>query len=148
MIAVRPAVPGDGPEVRRLAELARSSAVVAKGGAQLVASLPAATDVAAALDEVIVGSIGGHPMGYAVARASGRVGDLPELFVEPPARSVGLGAALLDAARRQLLAAGCETIDSRALPGDRSTKNFFEAHGMVTRLLVTHANLSRADGRD
>jgi len=148
MIDVRPAARGDEDDVRRLAELARSTAVGGRGGAQLVAELPPAAEVVADLTGVLVGTIGGHAMGYAVTHSSGRTGRLPELFVEPPARSVGLGAALLAAARERLVAAGCETIDSQALPGDRSTKNFFEAHGMVTRLLVTHRSLVRTDGSD
>ncbi len=146
MIDVRPALVGDEDELRRLAQLARDAAADGRGGRPLVASLPSAARLVEDLDAFVVGTIGGHTMGYAVTVADGRFGRLPELFVEPPARSVGLGAALLDAAIARLTAAGCEWIDSQALPGDRSTKNFFEAHGMVTRLLVTHRKLDGADG--
>jgi ribosomal protein S18 acetylase RimI-like enzyme len=148
MIDVRQAVPGDEPEVRRLAELARSMIVAAKGGPQLVASLDTVDDVVGALEHVLLGMIGGQVVGYGLVRADGRVGTLPELFVEPPARQVGIGVALLRAAQDRLVAAGCSTVDSLALPGDRATKNFFEAHGMVTRLLVTHRSLAVADGTD
>jgi hypothetical protein len=36
---------------------------------------------------------------------------------------------------------GCAAIESVALPGDRDTKNFFEAHGMVSRLLLVSRTL-------
>ena len=38
----------------------------------------------------------------------------------------------------ELRAAGCIGIDSRALPGDRETKNFFESFGLKARLLTVH----------
>jgi hypothetical protein len=38
-------------------------------------------------------------------------------------------------------AAGCFGIDSLALPGDRSTKNFFESFGLVARAIVVHRSL-------
>jgi hypothetical protein len=38
---------------------------------------------------------------------------------------------------------GCEYLDSLVLPGDRTTKNFFEAHGMVSRLLRVSRPLGR-----
>lgn len=146
MIDVRPALVGDEDELRRLAALAREGAAHGRGGPQLLASLPTPDELVAELDGLLVGTIGGNPMGYAVTVADGRFGRLPELFVEPPARAVGLGAALLDAAIARLRAAGCHWIDSQALPGDRASKNFFEAHGMVTRLLVTHRSLTGTDG--
>jgi hypothetical protein len=32
-------------------------------------------------------------------------------------------------------------VDSLALPGDRHTKNFFEAFGLVARAIVVHKTL-------
>ena len=63
---------------------------------------------------------------------------IKELFVEPEARSVGIGEALLmfmlDAARKR----NALGIEALALPGDRETKNFFETQGMSARALVVH----------
>ena len=35
-------------------------------------------------------------------------------------------------------ATGCIGIESMALPGDRDTKNFFEAAGLIARAIVVH----------
>ena len=64
--------------------------------------------------------------------------NVEESFVDPGARSVGVGEAILE----ELFAAASDrravAIQSVALPGDRSTKNFFEAHGMVARAIIVH----------
>ncbi len=145
MIGVRGAMPGDEPDVRRLAAAARAAIAEAKGGAQLLADLDPIDAIVDELDGVVVGTVGGAVVGYGVTRVSGARGVLAELFVEAAARGVGVGAAILGEAQVRLTAAGCTGIDSQALPGDRATKNFFEAHGMVTRLLVTHRRLPVSD---
>lgn len=38
-------------------------------------------------------------------------------------------------------AAGCLGIDALALPGNRETKNFFEASGLTARAIVVHRSL-------
>lgn len=66
---------------------------------------------------------------------------ISELWVHPDARGVGIGAALMreiEATARQWGATG---LDSRALPGDRTTKNFFESFGLVARAIHVHRKL-------
>jgi GNAT superfamily N-acetyltransferase len=63
---------------------------------------------------------------------------LDELFVDPEARSVGVGEALIDAVRAWSAERGSRGIDASALPGDRASKNFFETMGFTARLLVMH----------
>jgi GNAT superfamily N-acetyltransferase len=60
------------------------------------------------------------------------------LYVEPDAREVGVGTALLDAAIAWATAKGCRGIDATVLPGNRDGKNFFEMHGMVARAIRVH----------
>jgi GNAT superfamily N-acetyltransferase len=60
------------------------------------------------------------------------------LYVEPDAREVGVGSALLDAAIAWARAKGCRGIDATVLPGNRDGKNFFEMHGMVARSIRVH----------
>ena len=40
-------------------------------------------------------------------------------------------------------ARGAVGIEALALPGDRATKNFFEAQGMVARAIIVHRQLDR-----
>jgi GNAT superfamily N-acetyltransferase len=62
-------------------------------------------------------------------------------YVEAPARAVGVGAALMEAAVSWCTAAGCEEVDALALPGDRLTKQRFEAAGFTARLLTLSRRL-------
>jgi GNAT superfamily N-acetyltransferase len=80
-------------------------------------------------------------VGYACLEIDGDRAIITELFVEPPARSAGVGHLLIDALLTRSGAAGCMTIDASALPGDRATKNFFEAHAMTARLLIVSRRL-------
>jgi GNAT superfamily N-acetyltransferase len=95
---------------------------------------------------VLVGCIGEVAVGYAIASvrplADGTcAADVSELFVEPPARGVGIGQALMNRLVEWATDRGCIGIDARALPGDRNTKNFFESFGLVARAITVHRDL-------
>lgn len=64
-----------------------------------------------------------------------------DFLVDREAREVGIGAAMMNHMLGLARAAGCVGIDSRALPGDRHTKNFFESFGLKARMLVVHMAL-------
>ncbi|MFV0315768.1 MAG: GNAT family N-acetyltransferase [Microthrixaceae bacterium] len=93
-------------------------------------------------------------LGYCVVDTAPRRPDGPpiaptarlrELWVEPGARRIGLGSALLEAAIEVAVDRGCAGIESVALPGDRATKNFFEDHAMVARAIIVHRDLRPPD---
>ncbi|HUJ64684.1 MAG TPA: GNAT family N-acetyltransferase [Acidimicrobiales bacterium] len=69
------------------------------------------------------------------------VGALELIFVEPPARQVGVAEAMVDVALRWCSTRGCVGVDAPALPGNRPAKAFFEDHGFLARLLVMHRPL-------
>jgi GNAT superfamily N-acetyltransferase len=89
---------------------------------------------------VVVGLIDDVPVGiaYAALRRIGgsRVAGLELLFVEPPARGIGVADAMLEVVLERCASWGVTAIDAPALPGDRAAKSFFEAHGFKARLLV------------
>jgi GNAT superfamily N-acetyltransferase len=89
------------------------------------------------VDEVVVGLAVGHL--DAVGDTS--LGVVDALFVEPGARGVGVGRALLDDLMTWFGASGCKGVDAASLPGDRDTKNFFEGAGFKARLLTMHSVL-------
>ncbi|HEY6472706.1 MAG TPA: GNAT family N-acetyltransferase [Acidimicrobiales bacterium] len=70
-----------------------------------------------------------------------RRGRIECCYVEAPARAVGVGAALMEAAVSWCSAAGCEEVDALALPGDRLTKQRLEAAGFTARLLTLSRRL-------
>jgi GNAT superfamily N-acetyltransferase len=147
--------------VARLAELCRqgqAEAKPARGGRVFVArearQEPIETGLRAALDDpdqhVLVGTLDGVPVGYAAARiqrlSDGTIlGVVSDLYVEPPAREVGVGEALMDDVLAWCGTRGCDGVDAFALPGDRDTKNFFESNGFTARLLVVHRRMDRGE---
>ena len=94
---------------------------------------------------VLVGTVLGATVGVVVARhdeVSGkRLALIEELYTEPEARGVGVGRRLIDVVEAWARETGCIGIESMALPGDRDTKNFFEAAGLIARAIVVHRSL-------
>ncbi|HZM31641.1 MAG TPA: GNAT family N-acetyltransferase [Acidimicrobiales bacterium] len=97
----------------------------------------------AADQELAVGTLDGAVIGYAVARwerltDGSLLGVVDDIYVDPGARSVGVGEVLMDHVLAWCRDQGCFGVDSLALPGDRATKNFFESFGLVARAIVVH----------
>ena len=104
-------------------------------------------DLLGASDALLaVGSIDDVVLGFAGVRVETlrdgtRLGVVTDLFVEPEARGVGVGEALVDLVVEFCSEQGCHGIDATALPGHRAAKNFFEGHGFTARALVMHRAL-------
>lgn len=86
-------------------------------------------------------------VGYALARLEtlrdgGELAVVEEIYVEPGARGVGVGEALMDDLLAWATQRGCLGIDSIVLPGAREPKNFFERYGLVARALLVHRPLA------
>ncbi|MHB1783836.1 MAG: GNAT family N-acetyltransferase [Acidimicrobiales bacterium] len=99
----------------------------------------------ASRDALLLGGwYSGALVGVALAeRTGGRethsvpvTGRLRLLYVEPGARGVGVGHALLEAVLRWCADLRCAAIDVAALPGDRATKSLLERHGFRARVIV------------
>ena len=86
------------------------------------------------------------PVGYAASkvellRSGETLGRISDIWVDPEARSVGVGESLIAAVVSWCTERNCIGIDSMALPGNRATKNFFETFGFKARLLIVHKPL-------
>ena len=154
MEAARPAT---GDDVARLASLVAEAVAEqadGRGGriwsAREARARPAESSLAALVEDpdalVLAGTIDGTVIGYAVAvteelRTGERLGIVTDVYVEPGAREVGVGEALLDQVVAWCDEAGCIGIDALALPGNRQTKNFFESFGFTARAIVVHRRL-------
>ena len=149
MEGVRPAIESDVPRLVEMAKAFRAESGAEKGG-QIWLHGAAAGDEEHVIrlhleesgSEVFIGLIDDVDVGYALVDDLDKIATLYDLYVEPEARGVGVGSALLEAAMGWAREQGCFGIDAFALPGSRGTKNFFEAHGLVTRLLTVHRDLS------
>ena len=145
MEGARPATPDDVPQLAELNRMATAELAELRGGKVFVAK-EARGDLVDLSDDnrlVLTGTVDDTPVGYAVVRTEDlrdgtRLGVIMDLYVEPEARGVAVGECLMNAALEWCAARGCDGVDSYALPGDRSTKNFFEGSGFTARLLVMH----------
>lgn len=153
MEAVRKAEPGDAHDLVALSSECVLGLADQRGGPLLLAHRPELagafeTDAfAARLADptrlTLVGTIDHVVMGMALGRIEtlrdgGRLGRLDGCYVDPGARSVGLGHLLIDSMMSWFEAERCIGADGIVLPGDRDGKNFFESAGFKARLLVMH----------
>jgi GNAT superfamily N-acetyltransferase len=145
----RPATAGDIPRIVELAAELRAELSGYRGGElwQRAQDPPVldTTTLPQMLDDdgvaVFAGCIDDAVVGYAIVREQPLPGGPPlavitEIYVEPGAREIGVGEALVDAVLTWATTRACLGVDAAALPGHRAAKNFFEEHGFVARALT------------
>ena len=152
--SARLAATADLPRIVELAGLLRLELVAMKGG-ELWLRREAwpeplmeayATLLADDAARVVVGTIDDVVVGYGVVvietlRSGARLGVVTDLFVEEPARAVGVGECVAVALVEHCIELGCIGVDALALPGHRDAKNFFERNGFTARALTMHRRL-------
>jgi len=94
----------------------------------------------------VVGTYDDVVFGYAIVEIEtfdddGLMARIDDLAVDAEIRGSGVGEAIMNLVMDTARERGCFGIDSRALPGDRHTKNFFESFGLKARMLVVHKTL-------
>lgn len=152
----RAASPDDTGRLIELCDEALAEVSARRGGGHLVHAVLGGRSVSERLamalvdpdQHVVAGELSGAVLGVGLIcrRPLPPAPDLATvevLFVEPGARSVGLGEAMMDAMAEWAIAAGCGGMDAMALPGSREAKAFFETHGLVARVLIMHRRLPR-----
>lgn len=95
---------------------------------------------------IVAGTISDEIFGVASAFLIDAPGDrtfveLELLYTEPDGRRVGVGHRMMEWVEQWAKAHGAAGIASSALPGDRDTKNFFEAHGHKAREIQVYRRL-------
>ncbi len=142
---VRPASDGDAPEVRYLEAEARAAQVGQRGGDRwLVEHAEVGGDWAGWIErgDVVVATIDEVVVGYlAVSLSNDVVLRIEQVWVDPAARELGFGDALLALAIERGRAAGATAVEGWSLPGDRHMKNLYERAGIVARLITTYKEL-------
>ncbi len=153
-VVARPAEQGDTERLAVLASLARDEVSAARGGGLMLGAelqsldgpRPGTSreDGAKALsgvvliDDLVVGYVEAIPLPLKGERLCCRI---QAIYVQPEAREVGAGEALMELVSNFAADIGADGIDALVLPGARETKNFFEAAGFAARLIVMHHRL-------
>lgn len=94
----------------------------------------------------LIGTLDDVPIGLAVARLevlrdSSKLVSVEVLYVERPAREVGVGEELVNSIAAWADRQGAVALDVGVLPGMREAKNFLEKAGFAARLLVMHRRI-------
>ncbi len=126
-----------GPLLARRETGLIAKALLRPGGLDRLLSQAKRRVLVGTIDDVVVALATGHLDD--VGEAS--LGIVDACYVEPPARGVGLGTALIDVLVAWFGASGCRGVDVPALPGDRQTKNLLESAGFKARLITMHRTL-------
>lgn len=158
MEEARPAIETDVTRLAELVGVAVAELEILRGGAVWAAreapAKPYEQRFRAALADgavqLLTGTLDGVVVGYSVCRVEtldngSRLGIIDDIFVEQQARGVGVGDALMAQILDWLGRQNCVGVDAMALPGDRLTKNFFEANGFTARKLVMHHRMGGAE---
>ncbi len=155
MEAVRRAEPKDLDRCRELVAEAIAAIEGQRGAALLLATEPAsASNTATSLvdrwaadenTEMLVGTFSDVVVGLVAGTVTHLgdhvVGRIECFYVEPDARAVGVGQAIVQSLVEWFDAHGCTDVDAVALPGDRSSKQLLESSGFKARLLILHRPL-------
>lgn len=150
---VRAARSDDVAALRDLEVEARASVATVRGGARWLDEHPLiGADWQRAIDErevVVAELLGSVVAGYLVLDVDEGVATVDQVYVSAPARELGFGDALLEAATHRARARGAHLIEGYALPGDRETKNLYERAGITARLITVSRPLTDPpSGRD
>ena len=141
---VRPAVGDDVGQLIELEVAARASLIDARGGSRWLTEHPlvgSSWPDRIARGGVFVAelNVAGMPpvvVGYLAIDLAVPVASVEQVYIEPEARELGFGDALLAAAIAAARGAGARIFEGEALPGDRDTKNLYERAGITARLIT------------
>lgn len=156
MEGARPAVAADVDAVTLLARQAIEELSPNRGGSvwrrrearpePLDDGLAAAVAGRAPGTFAVVGTVDDTVVGYGVLHDEElhdgtTLSVVTDLYVDPEARAIGVGEAMMDLLVDHARSVGAIGIDALALPGDRHTKNFFETFGLTARAILVHRSL-------
>lgn len=92
---------------------------------------------------ILVAGVGGTVCGSLRAIVTSPTScQIQHVFVEQPAREIGIGDALVRHFIDHCKSVGVTWVAASAQPGDRAMKNLFERHGLVAQTILVGKSLS------
>jgi len=140
---------GDLDTIRSIANILRKEIAPQRGGALFLQANDRLGDIGSRVAAAtvspdalcLVGTYEGVVFGFLLGHIVEGQGLIELLGVDPEARTVGIGEAMISAAADWFRDRGCVGMQSTALPGARETKNFYESFGLKAHLLRLHRPL-------
>lgn len=134
--SARPAAPGDLGDLLMLYRMLAGEMMDLRPDWQSTGGLPEPVEdeLAAQLDDTIMGLFDEVPVAFLMAKAEGRTCHVRYLYTRPEARGVGVGEAMV--ALLRTTAEDVTSFDVPVLPGHRAAKNFLEGEGFKARLII------------
>ena len=143
--SVRIATAAYAQSCQELEQQAQGNNAGARGAAALFAEQPISFIGDGAGGFTLIVEVDSVVVGFATVQiskvAGSSVATVVRVFVTARARRVGVGDALINAAKQHARQANCVRIDALSLPGDRDTKNLYERNGLTARLIVATSAL-------
>ncbi|MBM3662190.1 MAG: GNAT family N-acetyltransferase [Actinobacteria bacterium] len=148
---VRQVLPSDEPDLVELRRRVVDDLMQYRGAAGLIAAsaaTAASEDSSVHLVVTVAGVVAGEARGLLLADSE----EIPlcrieVLCTDPELRGLGIGHLLIEAVADWAAQRSAGVMEAAALPGDRSTKNFLEAHGLVAHLIVAQGPTTGHSGR-
>ncbi len=145
---MRKAVEADASSLQLLEQEGRQEVQQFRGHQALLSELPNGSDrwsqtISSSEHSVLVAEVAQQVVAYICAEfnKASLVCSVTQIFVDPQARQLGIGARLVGETAVIARGYGCTRLDANALPGDRKMKNLLERVGMPARLIVASTTL-------
>ena len=143
--SVRIATAADVHSCQELEQQAQGNNAGARGAAAFFAEHPISFISEGPGGFTLIVEVDSVVVGFATVQissvAGSNVATVVRVFVTARARRVGVGDALINAAKQHARQSNCVRIDALSLPGDRDTKNLYERNGLTARLIVATSAL-------
>jgi GNAT superfamily N-acetyltransferase len=151
-VTSRPAVPADLPQLIDLYGPALAEQVELREAWSVAEGLPEPIDDAlrdlladessvvrvGMIDDVVVGFIWARAEPLLPQAGGEEVGVVRIVYVDQPARTVGVGEVMLQATLEELRSRGIARFDAIVSPGHRLAKNFFESADFKARRITMY----------
>lgn len=135
VVFVRASTINDAATIERHREMSQVESASYRGFVPAIAPGESSITFVAGVGNTVFGSL-------SLTQQSTTSWSVLHVFVEPDAREIGIGDALVLHALAFLREQNATWLGAQAQPGDRALKNLYERHGLVAQTILVGRNLS------
>lgn len=135
VVFVRASTINDAATIERHREMSQVESASYRGSVPAIAPRERSITFVAGVGNTVFGSL-------SLTQQSTTSWSVLHVFVEPDAREIGIGDALVLHALAFLREQNATWLGAQAQPGDRALKNLYERHGLVAQTILVGRDLS------